>query len=67
MDYILNNLKEIENDMNQNIRKPETRLSKKKSKLIEGKKTERRKRKELSSSATNTINKHKVSIILDFD
>ena len=67
LDYIQNNLNEIESDMNQNIRKPETKLSKKKSKLFDCKKTERRKRKELSSSATNTINKHKVSIILDFD
>ena len=55
--------------MNQNIRKPDVKLSKKKSQLGGNlhKKTERRKRKELSTSATNTINKHQVSITLDFE
>ena len=69
LDYITDNLKIIETDMNQNIRKPDVKLSKKKSKLgcDFNKKTERRKRKELSTSATNTINKHKVSITLDFE
>ena len=67
LDYISNNLKTIEIDMNHNIRKPEGKLSKKKNICETHKKTERRKRKELSSSATNTINKHQVSVILDFE
>ena len=67
LDYIANNLKTIELDMNHNIRKPEGKLSKKKNINENHKKTERRKRKELSSSATNTINKHQVSIVLDFE
>ena len=69
LDYIKDNLEIIEYDMNTNIKKPDLNKSKKKNKLNEQltKKPERKKRKELSISATNTINKHKVSIVLDFD
>ena len=67
LNYISNNLEQIENDMNMNIRKPENKVSKSKKKTIfnqetSSKKPERRKRKELSISATNTINKHNVNI-----
>lgn len=57
IEYIYNNLNNIEMDMNNNINKHY------KSKKIE----KRRKRQELSISATKTLNKHKFNIILDFD
>ena len=55
--YIYDHLEIIEMDMNENINKHY------KSK----KKDIRRKRKELSISATKTLNKHQFNIILDFD
>jgi hypothetical protein len=58
IDYILDNFEDIENDMNNSLRN----LYKKK----DGTKT-RRKRTELSISATKTVNKHDVSIIVQFD
>ena len=58
LDYILDNFDVIENDMNNSLRN----LYKKK----DGEKT-RRKRTELSISATKTVNKHDVSIIVQFD
>jgi len=57
IDYIQNNLEEIENDMNI-IQKSVYSTDK-----IFG---SRRKRKELSKSATKTINKHNVKIVLEF-
>jgi len=73
--YIKNNLEKIESDMNFNIRKSiKLEDNKNKSKKITktlneciSKKPERKKRKELSTSATNTINKHQINITLDFE
>ena len=59
LDYILDNFESIENDMNNSLRN----LYKKKS---TDDKT-RRKRTELSISATKSVNKHDVSIIVQFD
>ncbi len=58
LQYILENYELIENDMNNSLRN----LYKKK----DGD-TQRRKRTELSISATKTVNKHNVSIIVQFD
>ncbi len=58
LQYILENYEVIENDMNNSLRN----LYKKK----DGD-TQRRKRTELSISATKTVNKHNVSIIVQFD
>ena len=59
IEYIINNYDEIEIDMNNSLRN----LYKKK----EGENKERRKRTELSISATKTVNKHNISIIVQFD
>ena len=59
IEYIKSNYDIIENDMNNSLRN----LYKKK----EGNSTNRRKRTELSVSATKTVNKHNVSIIVQFD
>lgn len=56
--YIIENYSEIENDMNNSLRN----LYKK----TDGD-SNRRKRTELSISATKTVNKHDVSIIVQFD
>tara|TARA_B110000037_G_C17098620_1_gene497029 strand:+ start:1728 stop:2336 length:609 start_codon:yes stop_codon:yes gene_type:complete len=56
--YIVDNYSEIENDMNNSLRN----LYKK----TDGD-SNRRKRTELSISATKTVNKHDVSIIVQFD
>ncbi len=58
LNYILEHFEDIESDMNNSLRN----LYKKK----DGEKT-RRKRTELSISATKTVNKHDVSIIVQFD
>jgi len=59
--YIYNNLKTIENDMNNSIRhlynKPSVTSAEKK----------RRKRKELSVSATKSVNKHDINIMVSFE
>ena len=59
LEYIKNNYAVIENDMNNSLRN----LYKKK----DGEDTSRRKRTELSISATKTVNKHNVSIVVQFD
>jgi len=59
LDYILKNYEPIETDMNDSLRN----LYKKKD---SGEK-QRRKRTELSISATKTVNKHNVSIVVQFD
>ena len=59
LNYIILNYDIIENDMNNSLRN----LYKKK----EGEDKNRRKRTELSISATKTVNKHNVSIIIQFD
>lgn len=58
INYILDNYELIENDMNNSLRN----LYKKKTGELC-----RRKRTELSISATKTVNKHNVSIIVQFD
>ena len=60
LNYISNNINEIEKDMNISIR----HLYKKKTNNDLNK---RRKRKELSVSATKSVNKHSVNIIIDFE
>jgi hypothetical protein len=60
LSYISNNIDDIEQDMNTSIR----HLYKKKETNNENK---RRKRKELSVSATKSVNKHSVNIIIDFE
>jgi hypothetical protein len=59
LEYIKKNYDIIENDMNNSLRN----LYKKK----DGEENNRRKRTELSISATKTVNKHNVSIIVQFD
>lgn len=59
LEYIKTNYDIIENDMNNSLRN----LYKKK----DGDNKNRRKRTELSVSATKTVNKHNVSIIVQFD
>ena len=59
LNYITLNYDIIENDMNNSLRN----LYKKK----DGEDKNRRKRTELSISATKTVNKHNVSIIIQFD
>lgn len=54
--YIQENLNDIEVDMNQSIRKITTK-----------KKDNRRKRQELSVSATRTLNKHAVNVTINFE
>ena len=58
IDYIIDNKKEIENDMNDSI---------KKNKSIIQNKDGRKKRQELSLSATRGLNNNRVPIKLDFD
>ena len=81
LDYIKENLKEIDTDMNTNIKKaPKSKSPKKKSKKktlkVGGsdessgnlsKKPERKKRRELSVSASKTLNRHKANIVLEFE
>lgn len=62
IEYILENIKLIENDMNYSIR----HLYKKKTDE-ELKEKKRRKRKELSVSASKSVNKHTVNIVIDFE
>jgi hypothetical protein len=59
LDYIIKNYNIIETDMNNSLRN----LYKKK----DTDEKQRRKRTELSISATKTVNKHNVSIIVQFD
>ena len=66
--YIKENIDSIETDMNQNIKKNKSKTkTKKKDGLCvqDGKK--RQKRRELSISATKTINKQNTQIELSFD
>ena len=59
LDYIIVNYATIENDMNNSLKN----LYKKKDEND----SNRRKRTSLSVSATKTVNKHNVSILVDFD
>ena len=62
VDYVENNLGDIEEDMNNSIKHLYRRKNKDKDK-----ESKRRKRKELSISATKTVNKHDVKIIVKFE
>jgi hypothetical protein len=59
--YIYNNLKTIENDMNNSIRHLYNNP------VISPAEKKRRKRKELSISATKSVNKHDINIIVSFE
>ena len=74
--YINDHLKEIEEDMNQNIKKPAGKKKKnsKKGECPQTKKStpkgnisQRKKRRELSTSAVKSLNKHGGKVILSFD
>ena len=70
IDYIQENLTEIDLDMNQNIKvhyKSKTINKYKKNDVDLKIKSERKKRRELSVSATKTLNKHQYNITLDFN
>jgi hypothetical protein len=67
IDYLKEYIEDIENDMNENIKKhykSKTKTKKYSKGII---KTERKKRRELSTSATKTLNKHKFNVVLDFN
>lgn len=65
--YIEENLSEIEKDMNSNIRKKKTQIKKKDSTLPQKNKTEKTKRKQLSQNATKQVRKLNTETILEFD
>ena len=82
IDYINDNIDDIEKDMNVNIKRDDTKLnkSKKKKPLNSLKPTndqlnkyetikikQRRKRRELSTPVNNKLNRHKVTITLEFE
>lgn len=78
LDYIKDHLKEIDTDMNKNIKKtPKSPKKKCKKKTLKAggsdesntlsKKPERKKRRELSVSASKTLNRHKANIVLEFE
>ena len=71
IDYINNNLEEIENDMNQSVRSLYNKRNKsKKNKKNTGgeeSKKQRRKRQELSINATKSVSKHNVKILVKFE
>jgi len=62
IEYISDRLKDIEEDMNKSVRNIYS-----KKKLPINMVTKRKKRRELSKSATRTINKHDVKIVVQFD
>ena len=63
LDYIEERLTEIEEDMNQSVRNI---YSKKKGNKFSNI-SKRKKRKELSKSATKSVNKHDVKVVVQFD
>jgi hypothetical protein len=74
--YIKENLEHIEDDMNNNIKKPKSKSKKKKMDLVEtslgcgvqkSNPSIRKKRRELSTSAVKSLNKHSGNIVLSFD
>ena len=75
LDYIKNNLIEIENDMNISVRNiynskkvdTKTRIHKKKKLNDEPTKKTRKKRHELSVSATKSVNKHFTAVTVQFE
>ena len=64
LDYIEERLNEIEDDMNQSVRNI---YSKKKGNASSSISSKRKKRKELSKSATKSVNKHDVKVVVQFD
>ena len=62
LDFIDNNLKSIEEDMNKSVRNIYS-----KKKTVNTGITKRKKRRELSKSATKTVNKHDVKVTVKFD
>ena len=62
LDFIENNIKQINNDMNNR-----NSTAKKKTTKIKGKSNTRKRREELSVAATKCIKKEKVKIIVKFD
>lgn len=68
LDYVDKNIKDIENDMNNSIRNIYKKKNATTLEINDTKnKQQRRKRHELSISATKTVNKHDVNIIVKFD
>jgi hypothetical protein len=67
INYIDENLEEIETDMNKNIRKNYNKSKTKKKSKKNTTSSKRRKRRELSVSATKCINKHQHAVTLDFN
>lgn len=66
IDYIQKNIETIENDMNTSYKAIYT-TSKSAASSVETCQKSRRKRQELSMSATRTVNKHNVKITVSFD
>ena len=62
LDYIEDKLKYIEEDMNKSVRNIYS-----KKKQLNPQNTKRKKRRELSKSATKTVNKHDVKVVVQFD
>ena len=69
LEYIKQHLKEIEDDMNNNIRKNNEKKLKKslKNKNDSNNTKSKRKRRELSSCATKTLTRHNLNVVIDFD
>ena len=69
LNYISENIDTIEKDMNTNIRKhyKKSKIKGKKHNLDQIKKTEKKKRSELSIAATKFVNKHEYQVTLDFN
>ena len=65
--YINNNIDIIEKDMNQNIKRIEPDSFKKSKKKNMEPQKKRKKRRELSNAVNNKLNKHNLSITLDFE
>ena len=72
LDYINDNLEEIEKDMNESVRslynkRNKSKKNKKKNGGGEASKKQRRKRQELSVNATKSVSKHNVKILVKFE
>jgi len=65
--YIEENLADIEKDMNSNIRKKKTQTKKKDGATPQKNKTEKTKRKQLSQNATKQVRKLNTETIVEFD
>ena len=67
LQYIKENISTIEKDMNQNIKKSKSLKNKGNNNKVFCENKTRQKRRELSNSATKTINKINSEFVLDFD